>query len=178
MPSGSASRSVIESRASPSRRAAGGQADQASAEHEPGRVHAIAGEQDGRASGERHSGQVDQGHPGEVPRYDDEQREGGDVDAVEERAGGGGASQPRNERRGRRDEDEGGKEDAERRDQRARVAASRIADEGGGREGRPGRELSHRHGIAQLRLAEPVPPIDQVRSKKGEQRVSAPEENS
>src|SRR5438093_11963726 len=177
MPSGSASRSVSESRASPARRAAGGQADQASAEHEPGRVHAIAGEQDGCTSGERRGGQVDQGSPGEVPGDDDEQREGGDVDAVEQGAGGWGASQPRNERRGRRDEDEGGKEDAERRDQRAARAAEQIADEGGGREDRPGRDLSHRHGIEQLRLAEPVPPIDQVRAKKGEEHVAAPEEN-
>src|SRR2546422_8650977 len=109
MPSGSASRSVIESRASPSRRAAGRQADQASAEHEPGRVHAIASEQDGRTSGERRGGQVDQGNPGEVPRDDDEQREGGDVDAVEERPGGGGATNTGHERRGARDEDGGGR---------------------------------------------------------------------
>src|SRR5881409_2689374 len=119
MPSGSASRRVIGNGAPPSRRTVGGQADQAPAEHEPGRVHAKASEQDGCTGSERRGGHVYQRNPREAPRDDDEQRERSDVDAVEERAGGGGASKARNERRGRRDEDEGGKEDAERRQQRA-----------------------------------------------------------
>ena len=55
--------------------------------------------------------------------------------------------------------------------------AQQVADEGGGREDRPRRDLADGDRVEQLRLGQPAPPLDEVGPQEGQQDVAAAEQH-
>ena len=114
---------------------------------------------------------------GKLPRHCCHQSQRGYVDAVQKRAGNGRATQPGHERTADRDEEKCGKKYAERCDSSAGWARQKLADERRRGENRSWRELPDGDGVEQLAFGQPLPTINQVCPQKGQQHVSAAEEN-
>ena len=96
-----------------------------------------------------------------------------DVHAVERGARHDRPSQQGHERSTQRDEHERGQENAERGDGRTRSPAEHIADERCRREHGPGRYLADRDRVDQLRLGEPVEPLDEISPQQREEHITA-----
>ena len=114
---------------------------------------------------------------GELSRDDGDQAHRGDVDSVEERPSADGRAQPVEDRDAQPDGEEGGQEDADRRRDRTGRSADEVADEGRGREQRPGGRLSDRDRVEQLPLGQPAEPVHQLRPQQRDEHIATAEEH-
>ena len=84
------------------------------------------------------------------------------VDAIEQRRGHQPIPNPPDPRPDVGDDHERRQEDGHRGDHGAGHAGEHVADEGGGREQRPRRDLANRDRVDELRIGEPAQAFDEV----------------
>ena len=147
------------------------------AQHQPGGVHLEAQQGDRRPDRQQGGREIDHRGAAELNGHHRHQCERCDVQPVEEGPRDPRRSQLGNQGSARRDEDERREEDPGRGHQGPPRAGQQIADERRGRKDRPRRHLTGGDRVDELRLREPVQPLNEIGTQKGDQDITAAEQD-